>query len=127
MGISHRSASVFLRTAGSPANHFGHQVLESGGRHTMVSFVHLRIGIQSRIDHDAVDEVVYDGSNAIHATKSVVERGLFCRHGKSPPVWKCIRTTLREVAEISVSVASSGLFCKLRSRLEKRRLHLVAR
>src|SRR6266568_2060073 len=78
MRFCHRLARVFLWPACSPADHLGHQVLESRWRHAMVRFVHQGIGIQSRVAHDSVDQVVYYGSNAIDATKSVVEGGLFC-------------------------------------------------
>src|SRR5690348_3484790 len=51
----------------------------------MVRFVHQEIGIQSRFAHDSVDQIVYYGSDAIDATKSVVERGLLCwLHDESP-------------------------------------------
>src|SRR5437016_6073598 len=43
----------------------------------MVRLVHQGIRIQSRIDHYPVDQVVYHGCDAVDATKSVVERGLF--------------------------------------------------
>jgi hypothetical protein len=44
----------------------------------MVCFVHQRIGVQSRVCHDSVDEVVHHGGDAVDAAKSVVERELFC-------------------------------------------------
>ena len=51
----------------------------------MVRFVHQRIGISSRVDHDSVDEVVYHSSDAINAAKSMVEREFFCwLHDDSP-------------------------------------------
>jgi len=37
----------------------------------MVRFVHEGIGVQSRVTHNSVYEVVHDGSDAIDATKSV--------------------------------------------------------
>jgi hypothetical protein len=53
-------------------------------RHAMVCFVHQRIGVQSRVCHDSVDEVVHHGGDAVDAAKSVVERELFCLgHDKS--------------------------------------------
>jgi hypothetical protein len=39
----------------------------------MVRFVHQGIRIQPRVDHDSVDEVVYDRSDAIDTTQSIVE------------------------------------------------------
>src|SRR5258708_7260078 len=77
MRVRHRLTCVFLRTAGSPADHLRDQVLEARRRYAMVRFVYQGIGSQSRVDHDSVNEVVHHGSDAIHATKSVVERGLF--------------------------------------------------
>src|SRR5712692_2614240 len=77
MRVRHRLTCVFLRAACSPANHLRDQVLEARRRHAMVRFVYQGIGIQSRVYHDSVNEVVHHGSDAIHATKSVVERGLF--------------------------------------------------
>jgi len=43
----------------------------------VVSLVHERVGVQSRVVHDSVDEVVHHGSDVIDTTESVVERGLF--------------------------------------------------
>ena len=40
----------------------------------MVRCVHQRICIQFRVAHNAVDEVVYHGSDTIHATKSLVQK-----------------------------------------------------
>src|SRR5713226_3370276 len=75
MRVRHRPASVFLWAARSPADHLSHQVLESRRWHAMMRFVYQGIGIQSRVCHDSVDEIVYDCRNAIHATESVVEEG----------------------------------------------------
>jgi hypothetical protein len=50
----------------------------------MVRFVHQGVGVQSRVYHDSIDEVVYHGSDAIDATKSVVKRGLICLYDYSP-------------------------------------------
>src|SRR5260370_13887110 len=77
MRLRHRLTCVFLRTTCSPADHLSDQVLEARRRYAMVRFVHQGIGIQSGVYHDSVNEVVHHGSDAIHATKSVVERGLF--------------------------------------------------
>src|SRR5258708_30202575 len=85
MRVRHRPARVFLRAPRSPADHLGHQVLEARGRHAMVRFVNQGIAIQSRVDHDPVNEVVHDGSYAIDATKSVVESRFFSLlHDGSP-------------------------------------------
>ena len=51
----------------------------------MMCFVHHGIGIQSRVDHDSIDQVVHNGGDAVDATKSVVEGALLCRmHDESP-------------------------------------------
>jgi hypothetical protein len=39
------------------ADHLRHQVLEAGRRHAITRFIHARIGLQSRVDHDRVDRV----------------------------------------------------------------------
>src|SRR5215467_1885580 len=59
MRVRHRFPCIFLRTARSPADHLGDQVLESRRRHAMVRFVHQRVGIQSRVHHDSVDEIIH--------------------------------------------------------------------
>jgi hypothetical protein len=43
----------------------------------MMRLVNGGIGIQSWIDHDSVDEVVYHGGDAIDATKSFIQRWSF--------------------------------------------------
>lgn len=64
----------------------------------MVRFVHQGIGIQSRIYHDSVDEVVDDRGDAIDATKSIVERGLFCRlQDESPSGLAVYQSGVREI------------------------------
>jgi hypothetical protein len=40
----------------------------------MMRFVHQGIGVQSRVNHDSVYEVIHHGSDAVVATKSAVER-----------------------------------------------------
>jgi hypothetical protein len=44
----------------------------------MVGFVHQRIGVQSWVCHDSVDEIIDHGGDAVDSAKSVVKRGLFC-------------------------------------------------
>jgi hypothetical protein len=41
----------------------------------MVRFVHPVIRVQSRVDHDAVNEVVHDGRDGIDAAEALVECG----------------------------------------------------
>src|SRR5262249_7480036 len=61
----HVLAGVFLRTSGGPAQHLGNQVLEACRRHFVVRLVDQGIGVEPRVGHHAVDEVVYDGRDAV--------------------------------------------------------------
>jgi hypothetical protein len=70
------------------ADHFGHQVLEPCWRYTMVGFIHVRIDIQSWIDHDSVNEIIDDSSDAIHPTEPIIERYLFWALHSQPPFEK---------------------------------------
>ena len=51
----------------------------------MMRFVYQGIRIQSRVYHNSVDEVVHHCSDAVDATKSIVERGLFYSLHNMPP------------------------------------------
>jgi hypothetical protein len=42
----------------------------------MVCFVYCRVGVEARVAHDQVDEVIYDHGDAIHTTEAFVERTL---------------------------------------------------
>jgi len=70
--IGHRPTGVPLRTSGRPTDHLRHQILEAGGRHSVVGFVDTRIRVQPGVDHDSVDQIVDQGSNRIYATEPVV-------------------------------------------------------
>src|SRR5262245_35171553 len=72
--ILHRLATVLLRPARRPADHFGDQVLESGRRHFVMRLVHLGIGVQFRILHDPVDEVIDHRGDGINTAETFVER-----------------------------------------------------
>src|SRR5713101_2342089 len=61
----HVLAAVFLRTSGGPAQHLGNQVFEACGRYLVVRIVDQGIGVEPLVGHYAVDEVVYDGRNAV--------------------------------------------------------------
>src|SRR5438093_6369925 len=78
MAIAHGPAGILLRATRGPGEHFSHQELEPGWRHAMVRFVHARIRVQARVDHDAVDQVVDDGRDVIDAAQPIVERRYGC-------------------------------------------------
>jgi hypothetical protein len=40
MRLTHRASGIFLRAAARPADHFGNEILETGWRDLVVSFVH---------------------------------------------------------------------------------------
>jgi hypothetical protein len=46
----------------------------------MERFSHQWIRIESRVNHDSVDEIVNDSGNAVDATQSFIQRELFCWH-----------------------------------------------
>jgi hypothetical protein len=74
MGIPHGTPAILLGTPSRPADQFGDEVLEPSPGHPMMRFIDLRIGVQPRIVHDAVNQVIDDGSNRIDAPKPVIER-----------------------------------------------------
>jgi hypothetical protein len=74
--IAHRSPGIALRSAARPAHHLGEVVLESGGRDAAMRRGDARIGIQPRIGHDTVDQIIDDGRDVMDAAKAIVERGL---------------------------------------------------
>jgi hypothetical protein len=45
--LEHRASSIFLRTAGSPADHFGNEILETEWRNFVLGFVYGWIGVQA--------------------------------------------------------------------------------
>src|SRR5229473_5168086 len=69
----HVLAGVFLRTSGGPAQHLGNQVFESCRRYLVVRVVDQGIGVEPRIGHHAVDEVVYDGRDAVDTAEPLVK------------------------------------------------------
>ncbi len=54
---------IFLRTPGGPAQHLGNQ--KACRRYLVVRIVDQGIGVEPRVGHHAVDEVVYDGRDAV--------------------------------------------------------------
>ena len=77
VGVVHVLTCIFLGTAGGPADHFGDQVFEAGPGHAMVGFIHLRIGVELRVVHDAIDEVVHHGSDGIDAAQAFALQKIF--------------------------------------------------
>src|SRR5437868_3265527 len=61
----HVLAGVFLRTSGGPAQHLGNQIFEACRRYLVVRIVDQEIGVEPRVGHYAIDEVVYDGRDAV--------------------------------------------------------------
>ena len=49
--------------------------LNPGGGHAMVRFIHPGIRVQSRVNHDSVNEVIDDGGNGVDAAEALVECG----------------------------------------------------
>src|SRR6266566_5810774 len=94
MGITHGTPAVVLWTTCCPADHFGHKVLEPCWRYAMVGFIHARIGIQSWIDHDSVNEIIDDSSDVIHPTEPIIERYLFWALHSQPPCLLRMHTCL---------------------------------
>src|SRR6266403_1532992 len=75
----HVLAGVFLRTSGGPAQHLGNQVFEACRRYLVVRVVDQGIGVEPRGGHHTVDEVVYDGRNAVDTAEPLVKVGRVLR------------------------------------------------
>ena len=73
--LVHGASGVFLRAAAGPADHFRDQVFESRRGHTMVRFIDPGIRVQSRVDHDAVNEVIDDAGDWVDAAEALVKCG----------------------------------------------------
>ena len=74
--VAHRPAGIFLRPAARPTYHLGHEILEAGRRHFVMGFVDCGIRIQTRIGHDAVDEIVHYDGNVVNSPEALVEAEL---------------------------------------------------
>src|SRR6266436_10110887 len=79
MRALHVLAGVFLRTSGGAAQHLGNQVFEACRRYLVVRVVDQGIGVEPRIGHRAVDEVVYDGRDAVDTSEPLVKVGRILR------------------------------------------------
>src|ERR1700716_2975641 len=75
----HVLAGVFLRTSGGPAQHLGNKVFEACRRYLVVRVIDQGIGIEPRIGHHAVDEVVHDGRDAVDTAEPLVKVGRILR------------------------------------------------
>ena len=71
--FAHGASGIFLRAAARPANHFGDEILEAGRWNLVMRFVHKWVGIEPRISHDAVNEIVNDARNAINSAEAFVK------------------------------------------------------
>src|SRR5205814_7241331 len=60
-------------TSGGPAQHLGNQVFEACRRYLVVRVIDQGIGIEPRIGHHAVDEVVHDGRDAVDTAEPLVK------------------------------------------------------
>src|SRR5258708_5084874 len=75
----HVLAGVFLRTSGGPAQHLGNKVFEACRRYLVVRVVDQGIGVEPRVGHHTVDEVVYDGRDAVDTAEPLVKVGRILR------------------------------------------------
>jgi hypothetical protein len=73
--VLHRAARVLLRPAGGPADHFRDKVFEACRGNAMMSFIYPWIRVQARIDHDPVDEVVYNSGDTVDPAKPFIKAG----------------------------------------------------
>src|SRR5216683_3899054 len=79
MRALHILAGVFLRTSGGSAQHLGNQIFEACRRYLMVRFVDQGIGVEPLVRHYAIDEVVYDGRDAVDTAEPLVKVGRILR------------------------------------------------
>ena len=114
MRVGHRASGVFLWAARRHPDHLGNQIFETGWRNLVVRFVHGRVGVQARISHDAIDEIIDHRRDAINPAETLVEGRLICLswHGDA---WMCfsgswtrIITGFGRHAALARSPAKSG-------------------
>ncbi len=74
--ISHRSTGILLRSTGRRADHFYYKVPESRGCHSMMGVIHSWVGIQTRVDHDPVDDLIHDGRDIINTPQPLIKTWL---------------------------------------------------
>src|SRR5258708_6303332 len=86
MRVGHGPPGIVLRAAARPANHLGGKILKTRRWHLMMGFVHGGICIQTRVGHDAVDEIINNGCDAVDSAQSLVETSLILgRHEITSP------------------------------------------
>ena len=71
----HGTAGVLLRPTAGPADHFRDEILEACGGNTMMSLIYPWVRIQARVGHDAIDEVIHDGGDAVDTAEPLVKAG----------------------------------------------------
>ncbi len=71
--LGHRAAGVLLRATRGPAHHLGDKLLEPRLGDPMVGLVDPRIGVEPRVDHDALDKVVDHRSDGINSPDALIE------------------------------------------------------
>src|SRR5207302_4718585 len=106
-----------------PAQHLGNQVFEACRRYFVVRVVDQGIGVEPRIGHHAVDEVIYDGRDAVDTAEPLVKVGRILRGhwrplllphsgkvdsmARSPMSTRDIAATMRQIRAASSSPARS--------------------
>ena len=68
----HRASAIVLRPTARPADQFGDEVLEAGGRDPMMRFIDPWVRIQTWVVHDPVDELIHNRGYAIDTTQPFV-------------------------------------------------------
>jgi hypothetical protein len=64
-----------LRPTAGPADHFRDEILEACGGNTMMGLIYPWVRIKTRIGHDAVDEVIRNGGDAVDTAEPLVKAG----------------------------------------------------
>ena len=66
-------AGVTLRASRGLTHLLRHQVFEARSRYLVVRLVHLGIGVEPRVAHDAVDEIIHHRGDRINAAESFIQ------------------------------------------------------
>src|SRR5262249_57516247 len=64
------AARVLWRPAGGPAHHFRDEVLKACRGNAVMRLVDPWVCIQARIEHEPIDEVIYNGGDAIDTARA---------------------------------------------------------
>src|SRR5262249_10841817 len=70
------TASVLLRPTGRPADHLGDKILEPRGRYPVMRFIDSWVRVQTRVNHDAIDEVLDNRGDTVDAAQPIIQTGL---------------------------------------------------